>query len=432
MVIYISDFDLVASGYMQLSIALCNGLAQRGKKIMALGLGYNGSEHNWPFSIIPVRSEAGMALVKAMWQNLNALSQAGEIDHIEAIVAALDIPYQARLVQIIKGQQEALNRPYIGIFPVESGPLCMTWANILAPMQERLVISQFGLQQMTDAKVDGTFLPLGIDISSWRRPQPGERKALRKALGFEEGQFVVLTVADNQERKNLWAGARTIADLAKTHDAYWALVTRVNSPFGWRMDELAQSLGITERMMLFDRGLPFDRLWTLYAAADAFLLPSKAEGFGMPLIEAMACGVPVVATDCTACTEQIYDDYPANMVARGFPIGIEYQHVDVWGNSVRSWADAASAANHLRTIAAWKQAGDPQLEAIIERGLAYAASRTWDRAIDVLDGAIERVKQPVVGPPPPVLPGLMPMTVPRPIPVMPYFDDGEPDEQASP
>jgi hypothetical protein len=178
-------------------------------------------------------------------------------------------------------------------------------------------------------------------------------------------------------------------------------------------------LGITDRMMTFDRGIPFDRLWALFSAADAFLLPSKAEGFGMPMIEAMACGVPVVATDCTAITEQLFEDYPEKEVPRGFPIDVEYQHVDPWGNSVRSWASPTSAAAHLATIHAWKHSNDERLQVIRERGLAYAQSRTWGAAVDVMETAIQRLKVPEPPAPPPVLPGLMPLTVPRPIPILP-------------
>lgn len=417
MILYISDFDMISSGYMQLSISLCRELADRGRKVTALGMGYKGDEHNWPFSIIPVRGPETFTFLAAMYQNLILLSQAGQYEPIEAVICALDIPYQERIRMIVG--QPGIGRPVIGLFPVESGPLCPSWANILAGLDERLVISQWGLAQVEEAGLTGQFIPLGLDTSSWRPPQPHERTALRKALGFDDNTLVVLTVADNQERKNLWAGAQTIRELAKTNDVYWLLVTRIASPAGWMIGDLMNSMGIGDRVMTYERGLSFDRLWTLFATADAFLLPSKAEGFGMPMIEAMACGLPVVATNCTAVTEQIFDDYPDNKVPRGFPIDIEYQHVDPWGNSVRSWASHQSAATHLRTIAAWKAAGDPRLREIVERGLAYAASRTWKKAGDVLDAAVERVRVKVAPPPPPVLPGLEPLTVPRPIPMMP-------------
>lgn len=423
MLLYISDFDLTGSGYMQISIALCKALAEKGNKVMALGLGYKGDEHNWPFSIIPVPSAEGFMLIAGMLQNLEALSRGAQTERIDAIIVALDIPLQERMQAILAEvfkNSKTQRWPYIGIFPVESGPLCQTWANILSGMDERLVISQYGLQMMQDAKVPGRFLPVGLDTASWRPPVPEERAALRKALGFTDDQLVVLTVADNQERKNLWAASEAIK---RVPGAQWVLVTRLTSSVGWKMNDLAWSLGIQERVMTFERGLPFDKLWTLYAIADAFMLTSKAEGFGMPMIEAMACGVPVVATDCTAIPEQIWDDYPANTVPRGFPILVEYRNLDPWGNSMRSWASAEDAAGRLLQINSWRKSGSDNradLDAIINRGLAYARSRTWERATQVVSDALDAVKRPE-----PVLPGVVsvpvpeinPLTVPTPVPI---------------
>jgi len=423
-IVYISDFDMIGSGYMQLSIALCRELAERGYKVTALGIGYQGAEHNWPFSIIPVRQSQSMMVIRAMWQNLLYLAQSGQHDQIEAVVVALDIPYQARIQEMMQGP---MRKPMVGIFPVESGPLISSWAAPVAAMDEKLVISQFGLAAMKESGVEGTFLPLGLDTEAWRPPSTAERAALRESLGFSSDQFVVLTVADNQERKNLWAAMETVRLLSQDIDAQWIAVTRVHSPYGWRIDELAIDMKIVDRVMTFDRGLAFDRLWTLFAVADAFLLPSKAEGFCMPLIEAMACGLPVVATDCTAVPEQIWDDYPVNTIPRGFPIAVEYRNIDVWGNSMRSWASPSDARDKLKTIAEWRKAGDPRLAEIIARGIAYARSRTWHRAGDVLAAAIDRVKIRAIAPPPPVLPGLEPMTVPRIIPQR-FAEDGAGDQ----
>jgi glycosyltransferase involved in cell wall biosynthesis len=49
--------------------------------------------------------------------------------------------------------------------------------------------------------------------------------------------------------------------------------------------------------------VPRDELAALYAGAEAFLFPSLAEGFGLPVLEAMACGTPVVTSDRSALPE---------------------------------------------------------------------------------------------------------------------------------
>ena len=65
-------------------------------------------------------------------------------------------------------------------------------------------------------------------------------------------------------------------------------------PEDWR---IAQELGISERVQLFEN-VSTDELAQLYRHARLFVLSSNEEGFGLVLLEAMASGVPVIATRC--------------------------------------------------------------------------------------------------------------------------------------
>jgi len=57
------------------------------------------------------------------------------------------------------------------------------------------------------------------------------------------------------------------------------------------------------------RGVPDATLATVYNAFDVFALPTMGEGFGLPILESQACGVPAVVTDCSACTELVPDAF---------------------------------------------------------------------------------------------------------------------------
>jgi len=412
MIIFVSDFDLRGSGYMNIAIAACNQLAKHGHEVTALGIGYTGNEHNWDFQILPVNTRQAFVHIPAMIQNMKALSAGGQIPSIEALVVALDIPMQERILSF----EQRAGIPYVGIFPIESGPLCQSWANVLGLMSKALVISKFGLDQMSEAGVPGAYIPIGLDTEAWRRPTKKERAKLRESMGFTDDQLVVLTVADNQERKNLSAGMDIIAEASKEIDVQWMLVTRIFSQVGWKLDDMAIEKGIMDRFMKFERGQSFDRLWTLYACADAFLLPSKAEGLCMPIVEAMAAGVPVLATDCTAVTEHLFENRETREGGRGFPMETAFVHQDPWGNSMRHYVDFESGARQLAEL--WEMKKDGSLEdEIIKPARAYAESRTWDKCGAMLDEAIREVMlKPEPVPLAPIA-GVIPPTIPQIIPI---------------
>ena len=416
MIIFISDFDLRGSGYMNIAVATCNELVRRGYAVTALGAGYDGTEHHWDFSIIPVPHRAMYGQIPMMVHNLKVLADAGKFPPIEAIIVALDIPAHDHYLKM----QAKVGIPYIGIFPVESRPLCQTWANVLAKMDERLVISKFGLHEMEEVGVNGVHFPVGLDTDSWRMPSPEERTALRASMNYADDEFVILTVADNQERKNLSSAMDVVKILAERGvNVHWNLVTRIGSTVGWKLHDMAVAKGVADRCSFFERGLAHERLWMLHASSDAFLLTSKAEGLCMPVVEAMASGVPVVATDVSAIPEHLWADYPARGIQRGLPIDVEYWVEDPWGNSMRAYINRESAANQLMRIKE-NEFGDK----LVKSARAYAEGRTWEAAGEVLDEVLQRlIVKPAVAPPaeaPPTLPHVVPPIVaPTAPPVVP-------------
>src|SRR6202022_4522805 len=77
---------------------------------------------------------------------------------------------------------------------------------------------------------------------------------------------------------------------------------RVGGPFTAQQARQAESLQISGKVRI----LPFldrDILAAVYRRAALLLLPSDAEGFGLPLLEALACGCPVVASDLPVLAE---------------------------------------------------------------------------------------------------------------------------------
>jgi glycosyltransferase involved in cell wall biosynthesis len=361
-IIGITDMDTQGSGYASIGNNLFGRLADMGHDVKVLGLAYNGQEHPYKFSLFPART---LTEVQAMIHNLV------QIWHPDVVIVAMDIPYHGGLIDFTRHYE----LPYIVITPLESDPLCLTWATSLQNANKIYVMSEAATVQFLKRGLMADHLVIGIDTASWRPSTADEKVTIRKSLGIGEDEFVVLTVADNQERKNLSKAFEIMGKFKQEVGGRfrYILVTRPECPVGWKLRELAVDNSINTEYMEFERGVPFNLFWGLYAIADAFLLTSKAEGLGMPILESMAVGVPVVATECGAIIEHLKD-------GRGYLVHPDYVLLDVWGNSNRYMINVDIATKELKYI----KENPKQAKQTVERAREYALARTWDKTVQQL------------------------------------------------
>ncbi len=137
-------------------------------------------------------------------------------------------------------------------------------------------------------------------IHHWTRDdfQPRDRDASRRALGLPLDQKILLHVSIDNQRKNLELLPRVLEGLGNGH----ILVrigdsSRIRSTFG--PGRLIERNGVEPK----DYPLYFN-------ASDALLMPSFDEGFGVPIIEAVNSGLPVVASDIAVFREILREPYP--------------------------------------------------------------------------------------------------------------------------
>ncbi len=171
-----------------------------------------------------------------------------------------------------------------------------------------IAMSQYGYKKLTEAGIKSFYIPHGIDTKVYSA-DPKARKESRAQYDWED-KFVIGTVATNHsERKNWCAMMKAVAKFTKgKDDVVWYCHTNPLDDRGINLALLRENLGL-EKVTFFpsriqiQTGIDSGVMARAYNSMDVFLLPSKGEGFGIPIVEAQACGVPVIVSDNTSQTE---------------------------------------------------------------------------------------------------------------------------------
>jgi glycosyltransferase involved in cell wall biosynthesis len=144
----------------------------------------------------------------------------------------------------------------------------------------------------------------GVDLELFR---PVDRDEARRALGLTAPK-VLVSVGNLVPEKGHDLFIKTVAALPEVE----ALIVGAG-PERTRLLELAAGSGVGGRLRIIDE-MPQDRLRTVYGAADALVLASTREGWPNVLLEAMACGTPVVAADVGGVREVVAERVAGRVV----------------------------------------------------------------------------------------------------------------------
>ena len=178
-----------------------------------------------------------------------------------------------------------------------------------------IAMSRHGERALRAAGLDPLYAPHAVDTTALQPLDDAARAAARRELGIPAGAFVIGMVANNQgnspSRKAFPQVFQAFAELHRRHpEAMLYLHTdMLGRNMGINLVHLAKlngipmsALAITNQKRLH-LGISDDEMTRIYNAFDVLANPSYGEGFGVPIIEAQACGIPVIVTDWTAMTE---------------------------------------------------------------------------------------------------------------------------------
>ena len=247
-----------------------------------------------------------------------------------------------------------------------------------------IAMSRFGQDRFRDAGFgDALYVPHAIDFSVFALP--ADRAALREAAGIGPDTFVIGVNAANNDaiRK---APAEMMLAFAKflqsKPDSLLLLHTAVHCDGGQDLEFLAENLGITDKVTVVDQyrysagliGAPDLADW--YGLCDVLLAATYGEGFGLPIVESMACGTPVITTRCSSMEELN-------------PDGISVDGEPFWNGVHKGWWIRPSISGMVAALEqAWERRDEVDRVKLRESVAQYEVGRVAEEhmgpAVDVL------------------------------------------------
>ena len=240
------------------------------------------------------------------------------------------------------------------IVPIDHSPVPPAVANALKSARGVIALSRFGQAELKKIGIDSLYMPHGLDPKVWYPALVrDDMSAARERLHLPRDMFLVSFVGvndSNPSRKGIpellaaWAiWQRTHPDaLLYMHTTPQGNIPIAGSRNGVDMEALFQTFGVEAKSILMPdqyrlrTGIPPNELADMARASDVFVLPSRGEGFGIPLIEFQHAGCPTITTDFAAGAE---------LCASGWLL--DYETEWSWQNSTVARPGIASIVERL-------------------------------------------------------------------------------------
>ena len=197
--------------------------------------------------------------------------------------------------------------------PIDHNPVPPAILERLRLAHRIITYSPFGKRELNKAGMHSTYIPHTVNTKLFK---PLDKKKIRKKMGIPEDIFLFGMVSankDNPPRKSFQETMDAFAKFNKKHPKsgiYFHTLLRQGG--GFNIEEYAKFLGIQNNIyhiqpyeQLFEVGR--EQMPEVYSIMDCLLMPSTNEGFGVPIIEAEACGVPVITNNFTAMPDLIIE-----------------------------------------------------------------------------------------------------------------------------
>lgn len=241
-----------------------------------------------------------------------------------------------------------------------------------------LAMSPFGQRSLEELGIESTYIPHAVDTKLYKPTPLIDGVEVKKYFGLKDSDFVVGMVAANKangslHRKAFAENFLAFAIFKKAHpDAYLYVHTDPDKSFGgFGLANLAKACGIDMDSILFpdpDRyrfGYSDKEMAALYTGMDVLLHASYGEGFGVPAIEAQACGTKVIASNWAASQDLVAED---GWLVDGQPF---------WDEAQLSFFQIPSIPSIVQALTNAYKSSRTESKASIEFASQFDVERVW-------------------------------------------------------
>lgn len=256
-----------------------------------------------------------------------------------------------------------------------------------------IAMSKYGQAMLQNVGIDALYVPHGID-KVFKPTNQVDGITGREFMKIDKDKFVVGMNAANKgvypNRKAFGENLLAFSMFAKNHDdAVLYLHTEYLGSFGGiKLADLISSVGLEKHQVkvidpyLYRSGIDQRTLASIYSAMDVLLATSYGEGFGIPTVEAQACGTRVIASDFAASTELVGDGW----LIDGQPL---------WDAPQKSWFHMPSIPKIVEALEDAYAQGQGRSQKAIDFAKNYEADKVfneyWKPTLEVLrHKALER------------------------------------------
>ncbi len=202
---------------------------------------------------------------------------------------------------------------FIPWVPVDYYPVPGQILNILRFSNRIIAMSKFGQKALQENGFASTYIPHHVDTDIF---YPTDKKKRRAEVGLPPDMFIFGMISANKDilpRKSFGQVLEAYAQFVKKYpNSLLYIHTNPDQQNGYQIKHHANMLGIGQHLMFPDPyKWQFDtskqEMNNIYNTFDCLLSPSSTEGFCIPVIEAQACGIPVIVNDYTSMPELIIE-----------------------------------------------------------------------------------------------------------------------------